>query len=156
MSVHLLVLFHRVTMVGLFFRFVTLDKVTAEYSAAIGAALPKIARAILAATGASHFNVLQNNGRPAHQEIGHVHFHIIPKPDNGGGLGFRGSFWKSKPIDKAAASELAAKISALIKAEDNTTTTEAAPTTTESDSAKSSTTEASTTDPENTDTSTSS
>ncbi len=37
----------------------TLDKVTADYSAAIGAVLPKIARAILAATGATNFNVLQ-------------------------------------------------------------------------------------------------
>ena len=25
------------------------------------------------------YNILQNNGKIAHQEVGHVHFHIIPK-----------------------------------------------------------------------------
>ncbi len=61
----------------------------------------------------------QNNGRPAHQEIGHVHFHIIPKTDDGRGLGTSGNFWKSRPIDKAEAPVLAAKIAALIKQEDD-------------------------------------
>lgn len=28
----------------------------------------------------------QNNGRLAHQEVGHVHFHVIPKPDEKQGL----------------------------------------------------------------------
>jgi histidine triad (HIT) family protein len=32
----------------------------------------------MAATGATAFNVLQNNGRTAHQAVFHVHFHIIP------------------------------------------------------------------------------
>jgi len=100
-------------------RFVTLDKVTPDYSGAIGAALPKIAAAILKATGASNFNILQNNGRPAHQEVGHVHFHIIPKHDDGSGLMTKGkSFWPSKPLDKAAAAVLAEKIAQNIKAAD--------------------------------------
>lgn len=33
------------------------------------------------------YNVLQNNGRIAHQEVDHVHFHLIPKRDNETGLG---------------------------------------------------------------------
>lgn len=39
--------------------------------------------------GAEHYNILQNNGRWAHQEVDHVHFHIIPKPakDDAAGLG---------------------------------------------------------------------
>ncbi|CAK7901773.1 adenosine 5'-monophosphoramidase Hnt1p [[Candida] anglica] len=33
------------------------------------------------------YNVLQNNGRIAHQEVDHVHFHLIPKKDSKTGLG---------------------------------------------------------------------
>ncbi len=47
--------------------------------AAIGRVLPRIARAVLKATGASDYNILQNNGAPAHQAVFHVHFHIIPR-----------------------------------------------------------------------------
>lgn len=97
-------------------RFVTLDTVTDDYSAAIGAVLPRIARAVLKATGATNFNILQNNGRPAHQEIGHVHFHIIPKTE-AGGLGTTGKFWRARPIDKATAPALASKIAELIAAD---------------------------------------
>lgn len=32
------------------------------------------------------YNVLQNNGRIAHQEVDHVHFHFIPKRDAETGL----------------------------------------------------------------------
>ncbi len=33
------------------------------------------------------YNILQNNGRIAHQEVDHVHFHLIPKRDGESGLG---------------------------------------------------------------------
>jgi histidine triad (HIT) family protein len=65
----------------------TLDKLSAESSAAVGKVLPRVARAVLAATGAREFNVLQNNGAGAHQAVHHVHFHIIPRYDDGTGLG---------------------------------------------------------------------
>ncbi|KAJ2915319.1 hypothetical protein MD484_g5105, partial [Candolleomyces efflorescens] len=39
-----------------------------------------IAKKIAIAQGAENYNVLQNNGRIAHQEVPHVHFHVIPKP----------------------------------------------------------------------------
>jgi len=39
-----------------------------------------VAKRIAVATGAENYNILQNNGRIAHQEVDHVHFHIIPKP----------------------------------------------------------------------------
>lgn len=32
------------------------------------------------------YNILQNNGKIAHQEVGHVHFHLIPKRDEKTGL----------------------------------------------------------------------
>ncbi|AFR93625.2 hydrolase [Cryptococcus neoformans] len=39
---------------------------------------------LAAATGAENYNILQNNGRPAHQVVDHVHFHVIPKPAEAG------------------------------------------------------------------------
>ena len=65
----------------------TIDRLSDDSSAAIGRVLPRIARAVLAVTGARAYNVLQNNGPAAHQAVFHVHFHIIPKLDDGTGLG---------------------------------------------------------------------
>jgi histidine triad (HIT) family protein len=83
----------------------TLDKLSDDACAALGRVLPRIARAVLAATGATAFNVLQNNGPAAHQAIFHVHFHIIPKHDDGSGLGID---WPARKLDGGA--ELAAAI----------------------------------------------
>jgi histidine triad (HIT) family protein len=89
---------------------VTIDALSDESSAAIGRALPRIARAVLAATGATAYNLLQNNGSGAHQAVMHVHFHIIPKyVDSGLGI-----VWKPGKLgDEAAAlaSAIAAKTS---------------------------------------------
>lgn len=46
-----------------------------------------IAKKIASATGAENYNILQNNGRLAHQEVDHVHVHMIPKPNKEEGLG---------------------------------------------------------------------
>ncbi|KAJ7644696.1 HIT-like domain-containing protein [Roridomyces roridus] len=56
-----------------------------------------IAKKIALAQGAENYNVLQNNGRLAHQEVDHVHFHIIPKPDAERGLVVG---WPAKPMAK--------------------------------------------------------
>ena len=82
---------------------VTLGELSDESSAAIGRVLPCICRAVMKATGASAYNVLQNNGSDAHQAVMHVHFHIIPKLD-GKGLGIT---WKSTEIDHTEAAKLA-------------------------------------------------
>ena len=89
----------------------TLDQLSDDAAAAIGRVLPRIARAVLAATGATAYNVLQNNGAAAHQAVFHVHFHIIPKPPDGGGLGVG---WPAGRLDPAAATALAAKIAAAL------------------------------------------
>jgi histidine triad (HIT) family protein len=89
----------------------TLDQLSDESAAAIGRALPRIARAVLAATGTTAFNVLQNNGASAHQAVFHVHFHIIPKHPDGTGLGIG---WQPRKLDPAQGSALAARISAAL------------------------------------------
>ncbi|KAI1962138.1 Adenosine 5'-monophosphoramidase [Ophidiomyces ophidiicola] len=45
-----------------------------------------VAKKIAVALDASDFNILQNNGRIAHQVVDHVHFHMIPKPNETEGL----------------------------------------------------------------------
>lgn len=84
----------------------TLDKLSDDSAAAIGRVLPRIARAVLQATGATAFNLLQNNGSAAHQAVFHVHFHIIPKFD-GQGLGIE---WDPMTPDPAAIKALHEKI----------------------------------------------
>jgi histidine triad (HIT) family protein len=87
----------------------TLDKLSDDAAAAIGRVLPRISRAVLAATGATAFNVLQNNGPLAHQAVFHVHFHIIPKLDEATGLGIgwpAGKLEGGAALAKAIASKL--------------------------------------------------
>lgn len=83
-----------------------LHELSEESAAALGRVLPRLCRAVLAATGASAYNVLQNNGAAAHQAVDHVHFHIIPRI-GGRGLGVG---WRSGSLDDARARELVAKI----------------------------------------------
>lgn len=71
-------------------------------AAALGRALPRICRAVLAASGATAYNILQNNGAEAHQAVFHVHFHIIPKFANAG-LGIQ---WNAGKLDSADAATL--------------------------------------------------
>jgi histidine triad (HIT) family protein len=89
----------------------TLAELSDESAAAIGRVLPRLCRAVARATGVRDCNVLQNNGESAHQAVFHVHFHIIPKPDARQGLGIQ---WPAGNIDQAAASALAARITASI------------------------------------------
>ena len=51
------------------------DSVAAD----VGSLLPRLCRAIRAATGADGLNVIVNNGRAAGQTIDHCHWHIIPR-----------------------------------------------------------------------------
>lgn len=84
----------------------TLDRLSDESAAAIGRVLPRIARAVMKASGASAYNVLQNNGAAAHQAVHHVHFHIIPKlGDAGLGVG-----WKPGKLGNDEGAALAAAI----------------------------------------------
>lgn len=59
--------------------YVTVDQMPAEIAAKVLQHLPSLVRAVRAATACAGVNVLQNNGRAAHQLVEHVHFHIIPR-----------------------------------------------------------------------------
>lgn len=88
-----------------------LHELSDESAAALGRALPRVARAVMAATGATHYNILQNNGALAHQAVPHVHFHVIPRLADGSGLGIR---WDAKSLDASEGAALAARISAAM------------------------------------------
>jgi histidine triad (HIT) family protein len=81
----------------------TLDELSDESAAAIGRVLPRLCRALKAVTGTAAYNVLQNNGSLAHQAVLHVHFHIIPRPNETEGLGVG---WPSKKLDQTDAAAL--------------------------------------------------
>lgn len=87
----------------------TLDRLSDDAAAAVGRVLPRLARAVMAATGTQHYNILQNNGAPAHQAVFHVHFHIIPMQPDGAGLGIG---WNAVQLGDGAA--LAAAIAAAL------------------------------------------
>lgn len=88
-----------------------LHELSDESAAALGRVLPRLARAVMRASGATAYNVLQNNGAEAHQAVFHVHFHIIPKTA-AGGLGID---WPATALAPEAADELAAAIRAALE-----------------------------------------
>lgn len=83
-----------------------LHQLSDEAAAAVGRVLPRICRAVMAATGATAYNVLQNNGSAAHQVVMHVHFHVIPKFGEKG----LGIVWPAGKLDDAAARDLLARM----------------------------------------------
>ncbi|KAF1920578.1 HIT-like domain-containing protein [Ampelomyces quisqualis] len=68
-----------------------------------------VTKKIALAQGVENYNVLQNNGRIAHQEVDHVHFHLIPKPNETQGLGIE---WPTQKVDKDALTKLLEEIKA--------------------------------------------
>ncbi len=63
--------------------------------------IPRLAAAILKATGATGLNVLQNTGQSAGQAVFHLHIHLVPRRE-GDGLGFRWNTTKYGPAEGEA------------------------------------------------------
>ncbi len=89
-----------------------LDELPDDVSAALGRALPRLARAVMRASGAHAYNILCNNGASAGQVVPHVHFHIIPKHDDGTGLPHH---WPARPLDQTSAPALRAAIQTALR-----------------------------------------
>jgi histidine triad (HIT) family protein len=85
----------------------TLDELSPDEAAELGRAVCIVASRVRRVTRAAGYNILQNNGRVAGQEVPYVHFHIIPRA-TGDGLGFR---WNPQKSDPAALAALAAELS---------------------------------------------
>ncbi|MDG2022372.1 MAG: HIT family protein [Phycisphaerales bacterium] len=85
----------------------TLGELSDRSAEAIGRVLPRLCRAVCSITGATDYNVLQNNGAAAHQAVMHVHFHIIPRVGEQG----LGIDWPVQDLEQDAA-DLAASITA--------------------------------------------
>jgi len=83
-----------------------LHQLSDESAAAVGRVLPRLCRAVMRATGATDYNVLQNNGAAAHQVVMHVHFHIIPKFGDEG----LGVHWPARKLADADARDLLARM----------------------------------------------
>ncbi len=82
---------------------------TPEDVGKIFAFVPKIAQAIVEATGADAFSIGQNNGIAAKQIVPHVHIHIIPRYNS------KGTVWTKLQIaSDDELSELAKKIRSLL------------------------------------------
>ncbi|KAG6807176.1 hypothetical protein H0H92_008504 [Tricholoma furcatifolium] len=71
-----------------------------------------IAKKIALAQRIVDFNILQNNGQIAHQEVPHVHFHLIPKPSVEEGLSMN---WPVQQTDKDELKKTADEIFRAIK-----------------------------------------
>ncbi|MFP4052678.1 MAG: HIT family protein [Phycisphaerae bacterium] len=88
-----------------------LDEMPADLAGAMLRNLPGIAEAVVEATGCRGYNILQNNGRVAHQEVMHVHFHVIPRNENDA---FRFN-WPAGQYPEGRADELAQAIRSHIQ-----------------------------------------
>ena len=61
----------------------SMDRLSQDSAAALGKALPTVSKAVLNVTGATAYNLVQNNGKEAGMSVSHVHIHIIPRyPDS--------------------------------------------------------------------------
>ena len=86
-------------------------EVSCEIAPAVFRALQKVGGAVMKATGATGFNIMQNNGLSAGQTMFHIHWHIIPRFD-GDGLGA----WKQGNYPDAAAMQaMAASVASCLE-----------------------------------------
>lgn len=89
----------------------TILDIPEDYLRDIGPVLQIIARA----TGAKDYNILQNNGKLAFQHVDHVHFHVVPKPNDDEGLKLKlGVVMVQKQVTKEQLATVAEEMKARI------------------------------------------
>jgi len=88
----------------------TVMETPAEVLAAVNQRIPKITRAVLAATGAKSCHVLVNNGADALQSVPHLHYHILPRTP---GDAFRIP-WNAGTLDKQTGAALASAVARAV------------------------------------------
>ncbi len=81
-----------------------LSEMPPALTAKMAEAIPRLGRALLAATKAEAYNLLLNEGAAAGQVVPHVHYHLIPRK-SGDGLGYR---WNAGAYETGRADEIAA------------------------------------------------
>ncbi len=86
--------------------YLTIFDLPAEAFAAAGRTAIAVAKAVNAAVKPDGLNLVQANGPGAAQTVPHFHLHILPRRMNDGLL----INWTSKPGDRAAIAEIAARI----------------------------------------------
>jgi histidine triad (HIT) family protein len=59
--------------------YATADEIPPAVAGQMLTNVPSLVAAVREATRCEGINLLQNNGKAAHQEVGHVHFHFIPR-----------------------------------------------------------------------------
>ena len=84
----------------------TVDQMPPQEAAAMLRHVPALVAAVRAATACQGVNVLQNNGRVAHQVVQHVHVHVIPR-NPGDAFGFN---WPSGSYPQGRMEQLAEAI----------------------------------------------
>ena len=89
----------------------TVMDIPPEVLGAINERIPKIARAVLAETGAPACHVLVNNGTQAMQSVHHLHYHILPRS---AGDGFTIP-WSAGNVNKSAGAAMAEAIGDRIR-----------------------------------------
>ncbi len=89
------------------------ESMPAEVLSRLAQAIPGLARALLAVSGAGAYNILANVGRDAGQEVMHVHFHLIPRRP-GDGLGYR---WLAKKYEGDRGRQLAEQFARALRGE---------------------------------------
>lgn len=84
----------------------TLDQIPAAEAGAMLRHLPALTHAVRTATGCRGVNILQNNGKVAHQVVPHVHFHVIPR-NEGDAFQFN---WPAGSYEEGRMADLAGEI----------------------------------------------
>ncbi len=83
-----------------------LSEMPPTLTAKMAEAIPRLGRALLAATKAEGYNLLLNEGAAAGQVVPHVHYHLIPRK-SGDGLGYR---WNAGKYEAGQAEEVKSRI----------------------------------------------